>query len=371
MNFSIKKIVFLLLAVFLLFFAGRATKQWYDYGRFIEKTDNAYIKADSVAIRPEISGRIESVLVKENQRVNKGQLLIQIEATDYLSNILQAKAQVDVSRASLTDAQAQLLLQNKSVDENSANIDAAQAELHRSELEFNRFKVLEKSSFDSKQQLQNSEAAVEVAKAKVAQATAAKAAAIQMLDVLKAKIKVAEAHILVAMSEVAYAENQLIKTSILAPSDGIVGNLGAREGSAAQPSMTLMYLVPVPNIYVVANYKETQITHMSIGQNVSLTVDSQPDVKFSGVVESIAPATGTEFSLLPSDNATGNFNKIVQRVPVRIKVTGPLEALSSLRPGLSVVPEVDTMHFDTQVSYLDNQDESANAPVHQYTNQVD
>lgn len=356
MKLPIKKMVFLFIAVLLLFVIARLVQQWYEHGRYIEKTDNAYIKADSVAIRPEISGRIAGVYVKENQKVRKGQLLIQIEASDYQSNVLQAKAQVDVSKASLSDAQAQLLLQNKTVDENTANIDAASAELHRSELELTRFKVLEKSAYDSKQQLQNAEAAVDVARAQVAQATAAKAAAVQMLEVLHAKVKVAEAQILVAMSEVAYAENQLIKTAILAPSDGIIGNLGAREGSAAQPTMTLMYLVPVPNIYVVANYKETQITHMTIGQSVTLTVDSQPDVKFTGVVESIAPATGTEFSLLPSDNATGNFNKIVQRVPVRIKVTGPVDALPTLRPGLSVVPEVDTQDFKAQDSYLDNID---------------
>jgi membrane fusion protein, multidrug efflux system len=365
MNLPVKKLVLVTVAIVIAMLGGQKAIAWYEHGRFIETTDNAYIRADSVAIRPEISGRIVDVLVKENQRVKKGQLLIQIEASDYHSNVMQAKAQVDVSRASLTEAQAQLLLQNKTIEQNSANIDAAQAELHRSELELNRFKVLEKNSFDSKQQLQNAQAAVEVARAKLAQTSAAKAAAVQMLDVLQAKVKVAEAQILVAMSEVSLAENQLMKTTILAPNDGIVGNLGAREGSAAQPSMTLLYLVPVPNIYVVANYKETQITHMSIGQSVSLTVDSQPDIKFTGVVDSISPATGTEFSLLPNDNATGNFNKIVQRVPVRIKVTGPSSVISILRPGLSVVPAVDTQNFEKQISYLDTLDDFPNAIANQ------
>lgn len=368
MKFPIKRTILLSITVVVLFAAFRYVEKWYAHGRFVETTDNAYIKADSVAIRPEISGRIVGVLVKENQRVEKDQLLIQIEATDYQSNLLQAKAQVDVSRASLADAQAQLILQDKTVDENLANIDAAKAELHRSELELKRFKVLEKSAFDSKQQLQNAEAAVDVARAKVAQASAAKAAAMQMLKVLQAKVNVAEAQILVAMSDVTYAENQLLKTTIVAPNDGIIGNLGAREGSTAQPSMTLLYLVPVPNIYVIANYKETQITRMSIGQSVNLSVDSQPDIKFTGLVESISPASGTEFSLLPNDNATGNFNKIVQRVPVRIKITGPLDALSTLRPGLSVVPEVDTMHFEKQISYLDNVKDEASSYTSQQTN---
>lgn len=116
--------------------------------------------------------------------------------------------------------------------------------------------------------------------------------------------------------------------------------------------MTLMYLVPLPEVYVIANFKETQIGHMSIDQRVELSVDALPDTTFTGLVESISPATGSEFSLLPQDNATGNFNKIVQRVPVRIRVTGPAEMLPRLRPGLSVVPSVDTEHFQQQVSYL-------------------
>tara|TARA_R110000868_G_scaffold348199_1_gene609169 strand:+ start:1134 stop:2240 length:1107 start_codon:yes stop_codon:yes gene_type:complete len=352
MNLPIKKIVIMLVVVVLMVLVGRKGMHWYEHGRYIEETDNAYIKADSVAIRPEISGRIATVAVAENQHVSKGQLIIQIEASDYQAKVLQAKAQQAVSQASLADAEAQLLLQYKTLDEASANIDAANAELHRTEIEFKRFQVLEKQSFDSKQQVQNAQAAVDVARAKVAQASAAKAAANQMLQVLAAKIDIAKAQISVAESQVSYAINQLEKTAILAPSDGIIGNLTAREGSAAQPAMTLLYLVPLPNIYVIANYKETQIAHMTIGQAVSLELDSQPDVEFVGVLESISPATGTEFSLLPNDNATGNFNKIVQRIPVRIRVTGPLEALSILRPGMSIVPQINTQGFNQQVSYL-------------------
>jgi membrane fusion protein (multidrug efflux system) len=354
MTFPVKRVVLGLVALALLFFAARAAMEWYEHGRFTEETDNAYIKADTVAIRPEISGRIQFVAVQENQRVKKGQLLIQIDAGDYQAKVMQAKAQLAVSQAALADADAQFLLQDKKLDEASANIDAARAELHRSELELKRFKVLESQSYDSKQQLQNAEAAVAVAKAKVAQAMAAKAAATQMLTVLEAKRSSAEAQISVVQSEQSYAQNQLTKTAILAPSDGIIGNLGARVGSAALPSMTLLYLVPLSNIYVIANYKETQITHMTIGQAVTLDVDSQPDIQFTGVVESLAPSTGTEFSLLPADNATGNFNKIVQRVPVRIRITGPKNGLPLLRPGLSVVPSVNTQDFSRQVSYLDN-----------------
>ena len=359
MNPIVKKILIAMFVLVLAILAGRKGVHWYEHGRYLEETDNAYIKADSVALRPEIAGRIVQVAVVENQHVSKGQLLVQIDPSDYQSRLQQARAQHAVSLAALSDVEAQLLLQHKTLDEASANIDAAHAELHRSELELKRFQVLEKQSFDSKQQVQNAQAAVDVARAKVAQADAAKAAVNQMLAVLAAKIEVAKAQIAVAESEVDYAANQLEKTAIVAPTDGIIGNLHAHAGSAAQPAMTLLYLVPLPNIYVVANYKETQIAHMTRGQSVSLKVDSQPDIPFTGVLESISPATGTEFSLLPNDNATGNFNKIVQRVPVRIRVTGPLEALSVLRPGLSVVPQVDTQGFSQQISYLPN--EQANA----------
>jgi len=354
MKFSIKKIFISLLILLLLVFLGRKFQHWYLYGQYLEQTDNAYVKADSVAIRAELSGRVTSVVVTENQQVRKGQLLINIDDSAYKINVMKANANLVVNRAMLANAQAQFVLQQKTLAEADANIDAVRAELHRSQLELARFKVLAKHSFDSKQQLENSTAAVTVANAKVAQAIAAKASAVQMLSVLQTKINSQQAQCLVAQAELDYAQNQLTKTAIVAPSSGVIGDLGVHVGSSAQPMMTLLYLVPLPNIYVVANYKETQITHMTIGQPVTLTVDAQPDITFTGVVASLSPATGTEFSLLPRDNATGNFNKIVQRVPVRIRVTGPSDALSLLRPGLSVVPAVDTRSFSQQVSYLSN-----------------
>ena len=338
-----------LIVVLVVLVGWIATKgyDWYEHGRFIEETDNAYIKSDSISIRAEISGRIETLAVQENQHVRQGQLLVRINASDYQAKLAQANAELSVAEAALVNAQQQISLQDKKIDEAKANIDAAKAEVKRGELNLARFQVLDKQSFDSKQQLQNTEADVAVAKAKQAQAEAA---------VLDAQKQSAAANISSAESQIAYAQSQLAKTDILAPSDGIVGNLGARTGGLVQPTMTLLYLVPLPQVYVVANYKETQIGHMTIGQPVKLKVDAQDDVEFTGVVASISPATGSEFSLLPKDNATGNFNKIVQRVPVRIQVTGPSEYLHLLRPGLSVVPHVDTQGFNQQSAYLPNEE---------------
>jgi len=360
---SVKTLILSLAGLIAVSFIANEAWYWYEDGRFIEETDNAYVKADSIAIRPEISARIKAVLVHENQHVKAGTVMIQLDEGDYLAQVSEAEAQLAVGRAAIANAKAQIDLQDKTIAEAQASIDAANAELNRSELELNRFKVLEKQSFDSRQQVQNAEAAMLVAKAQVDQAIASKAAAEQMIDVLNVQFDSAKAQLNVLVAQRDYARNQLEKTRIVAPVDGIVGNLGARLGSAAQPAQTLLYVVPLPDVYVVANFKETQIGNMSAGQPVTLHVDAAPDIQFTGVVESLAPASGTEFSLLPADNATGNFNKIVQRVPVRIRVTGPEASLPLLRPGLSVVPGVDTRTFHKQISYLMESDTPYNSSL--------
>lgn len=197
-------------------------------------------------------------------------------------------------------------------------------------------------NYSSEQTLQNAEAdyAVAVARRKAAEATLA--AERLKMPVLKSDIDSAEAQLVRAQANLADATDQLAKAVIRAPSDGVVGDLTVETGAMAQPARTLLHLVPIPHVYVVANFKETQIGRMAIGQPVEVHVDAYPDQVFEGVVDSLSPGTGTQFSLLPQDNATGNFNKIVQKVPVRIRLTGPAEALPKLRPGLSVIPAVDT-----------------------------
>lgn len=349
-----KKILLGLVALAAVGLVGSKALHWYSTGRYIESTDNAYIQADSIPLRTEINGLIKTVAVKENQRVKKGDLLIQIDPTDYIAGVAEAEAQLLVARSALLDMQQQIKLQDKKLDETKASIEAAKAELHRAEIERDRARKLAKQSYGSQQLLQNAEADAEVAKAHLEQMRASLASETQMVSVYEAKRDSAEASITAAQAGLDLARNQLAKTRLVAGSDGVIGKLGAREGTSVLPNMTLLYLVPLPQVYVIANFKETQIGHMSIDQPVELTVDALPDVTFTGVVESISPATGTEFSLLPQDNATGNFNKIVQRVPVRIRVTGPAENLPQLRPGLSVVPAVDTQHFEQQVSYLNS-----------------
>ena len=164
----------------------------------------------------------------------------------------------------------------------------------------------------------------------------------RQLAVAESDVTRAEANLDAANADLDYARHQLDKTRIVAPRDGVVGNLRVEAGTLAQPSLTLLQLVPIESAYVAANFKETQLERIRIGQPVEVHLDAYPDTTFDGVVDSLSPATGTEFSLLPRDNATGNFNKIVQRVPVKIRITGPVESLGQLRAGLSAVPEVDT-----------------------------
>lgn len=325
---------------------------WYRVGRFIEETDNAYIHADSVAIQPEISARITAIPVEENQRVHQGDVLVELDRTGLAARKKAAEAQVDLARSSLTKTQQQVALQQSRIKEAQSNVDSARAEEHRSLLNLKRAKKLEARKYSSTQSLQNAEAdyAVAVAKRKAAEATLATQTL--QLPVLKSDTDSAKAQLTQARENLADAADQLAKTVIRAPEDGVIGDLTVEAGSMVQPARTLFHLVPVPNVYVVANFKETQIGHMAIGQPVEVHVDAYPDQVFRGVVDSLSPGTGTQFSLLPQDNATGNFNKIVQKVPVRIRFTESADRLNRLRPGLSVIPAVDTRDQGEGIAYL-------------------
>jgi membrane fusion protein, multidrug efflux system len=345
-------------AVALTVVAGLATAatlygvHWHTEGRYMQSTDDAYVQADVIDIRPEVQGRITRVLAHNNQVVHAGQALVEIDRTELHARVEQARAQLAVAQAAAAQMKEQIAMHARNIDEARANVSAAKAEARRTKLDLERNHALVRQAYASKQSLDGSRASAEVATARLEQARAALAAERQRITVLNAQFDSATASVAAARANLDYATSRLAKTRIVAPRSGVIGDLGAHVGDMAQPSLTLLRVVPIPNVYVTANYKETQIDHISIGQPVRIHVDAFPDIDFRGVVASLAPATGTEFSLLPQDNATGNFNKIVQRVPVRIRVTAPRDALNRLRPGLSVVTDVDTRHFDTQLNYL-------------------
>ena len=353
MKLSKKRIAMLLVLTGMVIIGALSVRYWYA-NRYWVETDNAYVQADVIDIRSEIQGRISRLAVQENQFVRTGQLLVEIAPADFQAEVQRAQAQLDIARATRAEAIEQITLQGKKLEAARADIAAAEAEAQRALLELKRARTLAEQEYGSQQRLETAQADDKVARARLLQSRATLAAEQQNLQVLKTKLISADAAITSAQASAEYAEIQLRKTRIVAPTDGVVGDLGARVGNLATPSMSLLRVVPIPNIYITANYKEIQIERMSIGQPVVIHVDAFPELAFQGVVDSLAPATGTEFSLLPQDNATGNFNKIVQRVPVRIRVTGPQDDMPRLRPGLSVVTEVDTRNFDAQLNYLDD-----------------
>lgn len=338
----LKGLIFALVFLVLLITAIVWGVYWLQTGRFFQSTDDAYIRSDAVAVRSELNARVVGVHVDHNQRVKKGQLLVTLDGRDYIDSLNQANAK-------LAEANAQVVQAARNVDASRSQIAQYQAQLSSSKAteeqalaRFNRTLMLNSRGVVSRQQLDDDSADRQVAHANVQSGSAQVTSARRQLAVQQAALDSAKASVVSAEAEVQTAKTQLGRTHIYAPTDGVVGNRSVEVGTYAQPQMGLLQLVPVDSLYIVANYKETQIEAMRIGQPVAIKVDAYPGIDYRGVVDSIAPATGTEFSLLPQDNATGNFNKIVQRVPVRIRLTGPTDQLGRLQAGLSVVPEIDT-----------------------------
>ncbi|WP_447553248.1 HlyD family secretion protein [Vreelandella sp. EE22] len=324
---------------------------WWQIGRFIEETDNAYVRTDSVAIRAELSGRVVEVLVRDHQAVRKNEPLVRLDDVSSRDQVIQAAARQAVAAASIAQSQRQVDLQQAAIDQATTQVDAAQAEVDQARAHLQRSSSLAASNYGSRQQREDDQSALRVAEANLASRRAAVISAQRQLAVAESDVTRAEANLDAASADLAYAQHQLDKTRILAPRDGIIGNLRVEVGTVAQPSLTLMQLVPLESAYITANYKETQLERIRLGQPVAIHLDAYPSIAFEGIVESLSPATGTEFSLLPQDNATGNFNKIVQRVPVRIRVTGPVDALGLLRAGLSAIPEIDTRELETDTPH--------------------
>ncbi|MBB3145364.1 membrane fusion protein (multidrug efflux system) [Phyllobacterium trifolii] len=320
---------------------------WYGYeywttGRFMVSTDDAYIQGDITAIAPKVTGYIDRIDVVANQRVKAGDPLVTLDNGDYTIAEEQAEAQIATEKLSLDRINAQIVAAKASLQQAQAGKLNAQAVLTNAQAGSVRAKQLHATSFASQSQLDDATAALDQAKANIASADAQIAAADANVGVLEAQYKEAEGSIRSLELAKDKAARDLGFTVIRAPVDGVIGNLAAKTGDLVSPGQRLAALVPVNALYIDANYKETQLRDIVVGQKVQVTVDALSGDKFEGTVASIAPASGAVFSLLPPENATGNFTKVVQRVPVRIAL--PADALSSgkLQAGLSVVVDVDT-----------------------------
>jgi membrane fusion protein (multidrug efflux system) len=339
---------------------------WYgwDYwsvGQYLVSTDDAYVKADSTTIAPKVTGYLDLVLVGDNERVKAGQVLARIDRRDFKAALDQAKADVSAAKAALASKQAQLDVQQAVINAARATLDVDRATLTFASQENRRYTDLAASGSGSLQNAQQAQARIASAQATLERDTASLAQAEKQVDFLKAEIVQAAAAVTRAEAVENQAELNLGYTTITAPIDGVVGNRSLRIGQYVTAGTQLMSVVPVDSAYVVANYKETQLTNVHQGQAVDVEVDMFPGQIVHGHVDSLAPASGQEFALLPPDNATGNFTKVVQRIPVRIALDRDSADRIALRPGMSVVPTIATR--DSTDAHPDRQANPHAAPV--------
>jgi membrane fusion protein (multidrug efflux system) len=306
----------------------------------VERTDDAYIRADSVLIAPRLPGQIVEVAVDDNQRVKAGQLLARLDDSEYLAAQAAARANVAGAQAELKHLAAGIARQAAIINQASATVRATDATLHYAQANAQRYLNLSNSGAGTQQERQRSEADLLGAQAARDRDAAAQVAAARSLDVLKAQLDVAQATLEKSQADLRQADLNLSWTRILAPQDGMIGQRSARVGAYVSLGTPLMAVVPM-DLYVIANFRETQLAHMRMGQPVNIRVDSHPDVAFHGHLDSLSPATGMSFSAISPDNATGNFTKVVQRIPVKIRFDDGPGALQRLRMGMSVVVDVD------------------------------
>jgi membrane fusion protein (multidrug efflux system) len=314
---------------------------WWTLGRFMESTDDAYVGGDVTTIAPKVAGFVDIVAVGDNQPVKAGDLLIKLDDRDYRAQLARAQASVEAQNATLANLDANRRLQQAMIDQATADIAATAAELDRSKYDAERYRTLSNSQFASVQRFQQADADYKKARAADQKARAALTAAERRLDVIETQKQQTRAALDQAVAERDLARLNLDYTEIRSPIDGVIGNRSARVGAYATVGAQLLAVVPARGLWIDANFKESQLARMREGQPVEVTADVLPGQSFHGRVASLAPATGSQFSVIPPENATGNFTKIVQRVPVRIRLEGDAAALGRLRPGLSVVVNVD------------------------------
>jgi membrane fusion protein (multidrug efflux system) len=341
-KFNLSKV--LMAGAALAVLAGAAWYGW-DYwtvGQYLVSTDDAYVKADNTTIAPKVSGYLREVLVGDNELVAAGQVLARIDERDFRVALDQAKSDVAAADAAIASKKAQLEVQQAVIDAAKATIDVDKATITFASQEDKRYTDLAATGYGSVQNAQQAQSRNAGAQATIQRDTANLASALKQVDLLKAETAQATAALARAAAAQSQAELNLGYTTIIAPINGIVGNRTLRIGQFVQAGTQLMSVVPVTGAYVVANFKETQLTDVREGQAVDIAVDMFPGQIVHGHVDSIAPASGQEFALLPPDNATGNFTKVVQRIPVKIALNRDNSSLIELRPGMSVIPTIET-----------------------------
>lgn len=359
-----RRIIMMLVGAVAVIFIGYKVVDWFIAGRFEVSTNNAYIRADIATIAPKVQGYVTKVHVLDNQQVKAGDLLVTLESADYAAQLaeaeaalsqaeagaVQARARVASAAAALDTAQSEIAAQRDRMAEASAEAEAAAADAALTASDYQRYEELAARGHYSKAaleavaskdkatqaDLQQSRAAITTRRSELSVAQAAYHRAQEELSAAKAAVTGADASVEAARARVEAARLNATRTEMRAPIDGVVANRAVTEGQLMSPGQQAMSIVPVQSSYIVANFKETQVEKMRAGQPVHVRVDAYPGLKVEGRLASIAPATGSQFSLIPQDTATGNFTKIVQRVPVRIDLSDDARATGLMRPGLSV-----------------------------------
>ncbi len=330
--------VFLLLVVVI---AAALFAQWWLVGRHYQSTDNAYVHGDITRVSSQLAAQVVEVLAIDNQSVAVGDLLVRLDERDFATALAQARANLATREAEHLQARAQLKRQDSMIEAAREAVEAHKAEQRRVELDIQRILPLHQSGYASEEQVSNFRAQLDVAKAQVRGAEAEAQTQILSKDTLSADIDRWAALIEAAQAEVSRAEIDLSRTEIRAPVPGRVGQRSVRIGQNVQPGDHLLALVPARDLWVQANFKETQIKRMRKGQTVTLIFDAFDDQPVEGYIDSLFPTSGAQFSLLPPDNATGNFTKVVQRIPIKVAINNEHPLSQVVRPGMSVSVKVD------------------------------
>jgi membrane fusion protein (multidrug efflux system) len=333
--------VIFLLAVGALVLITTRWNRWESNAR-TQTTDDAYTQADLTPVAAKVSGYVTSMPVQDFERVHAGQLIVQIDQRDYIAAVNQITASINAAAATIEALKAQRSLQSANVEAAKATIAATSANVDQNERDLARQKRLLEtgsSSTEATEKLQTTRAQLA---AQLQQNRAQELAASRQLEVLAAQQSQAEAALAAQQANLDLAKLNLGYTSIVAPQDGVIGQRQVKPGQFVPVGGQVTVLSPLPNVWVVANYKETQLTHMVAGQKAEIRVDTFPGRTMRGHVLAFAPGSGQVFSLLPPDNATGNFTKVVQRVAVKILIDDADGLTDRLRPGLSVEATVET-----------------------------
>jgi membrane fusion protein, multidrug efflux system len=313
---------------------------WWVNGQRWEKTDNAFVQADTTLVSPQLSGRVTEVLVGDNQRVEAGQVLVKLDDSDQKAELARAEANLQAAMAAVGNVDAQTAQEQANVAARAAAVTQARAQAGLAHAEVDRYGKLAQQGWVSQQRIQTERASAVSADATVQQAQAALVAQQRTAGVLGSTREQSVAAVEQARATVETARIALERTVIRAPVAGVVGARSVRSGQFVNAGTQLLSIVPLTQTYIVANFKETQLDKMRLGQTVEISADAFPGRKIEGRIDSFAPATGSQFALIPVENATGNFTKITQRVPVRIVLSGADRDVM-LRPGLSLEVKVD------------------------------